>query len=98
MSRHITGRFPNVALLKGFGIFDSVGLPHDLTLHATHGADRLHVLTDHYGRHGIVNTEDSQMELKTFNSVVASSALLKTMTACQLMVHLLKTDELLLVS
>ena len=50
LSRHITGRFPDVALLEGFGIFDPVGLSNDLTLHATHGAENLRVLTDHYGR------------------------------------------------
>ena len=34
------------------------------------------------------------MELKTFNSVVASSVPLKTMTTHQLMSHVLKTEEL----
>ena len=94
LSRNITGRFPDVALLEGFGIFDPVGLSNNLTLHATHGAENLRVLTDHYGRDGVVNVEGSQVELKTFNSIVASSVPLKTMTTRQLMSHVLKTEEL----
>ena len=62
LSCHITGRFPDVALFEGFGIFDPVGLPQDLTTHTTHGADHY----DHYGQHGVINTEASQVELKTF--------------------------------
>ena len=94
LSRHITGRFPDVALIEGFGIFDPVDLPHDLTLHATHGADLLLVLTDHYGHHGIIDTEASKVELRTFNSVVASNVELKRMSPHQLMSHLLKVAEL----
>ena len=56
LSRHITGRFPDVALFEEFGIFYPVGLPQDLTTHATHVADMLCVLIDHYGQHGVINT------------------------------------------
>ena len=35
----ITGIFPNITLLDGFGIFDSISLPQDLSIHATHGFD-----------------------------------------------------------
>lgn len=94
LSRHITGRFPDVTLFEGFGIFDPVGLPSDITTHATHGADMLRILTDHYGQHGVISTEECQVELKTFNSVVASNAELKRMSAHQLMSHLLKSEEL----
>ena len=89
LSRHITGRFPDVALLEGFGILHPIGLSNDLTLHATHGEENLRVLTHHYGRDGVVSVEGSQVELKTFNSVVASSVPLKTMTTHQLMSHVL---------
>ena len=61
LSDHITARFPDVALLEGFGIFDPAGLPHELALHATHGQDMLHTLTDHYGKHGIIETDASQV-------------------------------------
>ena len=54
----------------------------------------LRILTDHYGQHGIINTEECQVELKTFNSVVASNAELKEMSVHQLMSHLLKSEEL----
>ena len=59
LSRHITGRFPDVTLFEGFGIFDPVGIPQDLTTHATHGADMLCILTDRYGQHGVISTEES---------------------------------------
>ena len=73
---------------------DSPMLPHDLTLHATHGADVLLVLTDHYGHHGVIDTEASKVELRTFNSVVASNVELKRMSPHQLMSHLLKVAEI----
>jgi hypothetical protein len=66
LSDHIRARFPDVALLEGFGIFDPAGLPHELALHATHGQDMLHTLTEHYGKHGIIETDASQVELKDF--------------------------------
>ena len=66
---------------------------NDLTLYATHGAENLHVSTDHYGRDGVVNVEGSQVELKKFNSIVASSVPLKTITH-QLMSHVLKREKL----
>ena len=94
LSRHITGRFPDVVLFEGFGIFNPVGLPQDITTHATHGADMLRILTDHYGQHGVVSTEQCQVELKTFNSVVASNVELKKMSVHQLMSHLVKSEEL----
>ena len=55
---HIAGRYPDVALFEGFGIFDPVGLPQDIATHATHGADMLHILIDHYGQHGVINTKE----------------------------------------
>ena len=94
LSRHITGRLPDVALFEGFGIFDPIGIPQDLTTHATHGADKLCILTNHYGQYGVINTEDSQMELKTLNSVVASNVELKRMSVHQLMSHLVNSEEL----
>ena len=65
-----------------------------MSLHATHGFDLLQTLTDHYGPHNIVNAEASQVELKTFNSVVASNAELRRMTTRGVMTHLLKGEEL----
>ena len=47
LSRHITGRIPDVSLFEGFGNFDPVGIPLDITTHATHGADMLCTWTDH---------------------------------------------------
>ena len=74
----------NSNLIKGFGTFDLVDLPQDLTLHATHGGDLLLVLTDHYGRHGVIDTEASKVALKTLNSVVASNVEVKRMSPHQL--------------
>ena len=78
---------PDVSLFEGFGILDPVGIPLDITTHATHSADMLRILTDHYGQHRIVDTEKCQVELKTFNSVVAGNAGLRRMTVHQLMFH-----------
>ena len=55
LSHHITGRFPDVCLFEGFRIF---GFPSDVTTHATHGADMIRMLTDHYGQHGVTDTEE----------------------------------------
>ena len=87
---HIAGRFPDVALLEGFRMFDPADVPEELSLLASHRSESLRVLTDHYGHHGIVNAEASQVELKTFNHIVASNVELKGMTSRQLMSHLLK--------
>jgi hypothetical protein len=94
LSDHITGRFPDITLLDGFRIFDPIDMPQDLLLHATHGFDSLQILTDHYGPHSIVNPEASRVELKTFNSIVASNVGMKEMTSRGLMSHLLKVKEL----
>ena len=64
------------------------------TTHATHGADKLCMLTNHYGQYGDIDTEDSQVELNTLNSVVASNVELKRMSVHQLMSHLVKSEEL----
>ena len=88
LSRHIAGRFSDVALFEGFAIFYPIGIPQDLMTHATHSADKLCILTNHYGQYGVIDTEDSQVELKALNSVVASNVELKRMSVHQLMSHI----------
>ena len=86
----ITGKFPDIALFEGFRV--PVGMPQDITAHATHDADMLQILTDHYGQHGVVNTEECKVELKIFNIVVASIVELKRMSVYKLMSHLVKSE------
>jgi hypothetical protein len=85
---------PQDLLLHATHGFDPIDMPQDLLLHATHGFDSLQILTDHYGPHSIVNPEASRVELKTFNSIVASNVGMKEMTSRGLMSHLLKVKEL----
>ena len=94
LSAHITARFPDLHLIEGFDIFTPSNIPQDLTLQARHGADKLSILTNHYGSHGVVDAERSKSELKIFNSVVAANSRLKQLTTQEMMKHLLKTAEM----
>ena len=94
LSEHIARRFPDVELLEAFILFDPSTIPVELELHGSHGQDELRVLTDHYSRHGIVDSEAAKAELRVFNSVIAANAELKQLPCRGLTTRLLNTPEL----
>ena len=93
LSQHITNRFPDMSLLEGFSIFDASNIPLDLSLQPNHGSEHLATLLDHYGTHGVVDSQATKLEFRTFNSVIASNPRLKQLTMRQLMGHVIKTPE-----
>ena len=93
LSQHITNRFPDMSLLEGFSIFDASNIPLDLSLQPNHGSEHLATLLDHYGTHGVVDSQATKLEFRTFNIVIASNPGLKQLTMRQLMSHVIKTPE-----
>ena len=55
--------------------------------------EHLATLLDHYGTHGVVDSQATKLEFRTFNSVIASNPGLKQLTMRQLMSHVIKTPE-----
>ena len=82
-----------MSLLEGFSIFDASNIPLDLSLQPNHGSEHLATLLDHYGTHGVVDSQATKLEFRTFNSVIASNPGLKQLTMRQLMSHVIKTPE-----
>ena len=92
-SQYVFGRFPNDSLLEGFGVFNPSEIPQDLSLHTSHGVNKLKTLNDHYGGHDVVETEAIRAELKTINTVVAVNELMQPSTQ-ELMMHIVKTSKI----
>ena len=90
---HISRRFPDTALLEAFTIFDPSIIPQNLGQQASHGAEKLQVLINHYGPHGVIDPEAVKSELQIFNSVVAANVDMKQFSTRRLMSHLLATSE-----
>ena len=93
LSEHIANHFSDVDLLEAFSLFDASTISEELELHGSHSQSELKVLTDHYGPHNVIHTEDAKSELKVFNSVVAVNRELKLLPPCELMTKVLSTSN-----
>lgn len=93
---HISGRFPDAALIEAFSVFDPAEIPEDFSVHdaAIHGVDALTCLTDYYGPHNVVDPDAAKSELRTFACVVATNIELRELTTHQIMSLLQKKEEL----
>ena len=93
---HISGRFPDAALIEAFSVFDPAKIPLNFSVQdaASHGVDALTRLTEYYGPHNVVDSEAAKSELRTFICIVAINQELRQLATHQIMSLLQKKEEL----
>lgn len=92
LSQHLDSRFPDVALLDAFGIFD----PNVMEEHTIPDLlEKLKLLTDHYGPHHVIDSDSTTYEYQCFVRSVLSTPHLKGLSTHDLMSKLTSNSQLL---
>ena len=74
LTQHLESRFPDVALLEAFNIFDPVVMEKQ-SQSELHG--KLQIITAHYGPHNVLDSDSTICEYQCFSRSVLSTPHLK---------------------
>ena len=91
LSEHLESRFPDVALLYAFSVFDPSTMDHEFPLYLL---QKLNVLKSHYSPHDIVDSAAIDFEYQCFLRSVLSTPDLQSLSTHDLMTKLVSNSQL----